>query len=83
MTNDEDDEDSIELLFDVISKTEHKLPCTIDIVCNLYIGSRKAITERESIYDDSFEGKDSLSILFFKKKICKTATKIELFCQKW
>ena len=80
---DEDDEDSIELLFDVISKTEHKLPCTIDIVCNLYIGSRKAITERESIYDDSFEGKDSLSILFFKKKICKTATKIELFCQKW
>lgn len=81
--DEEDDEDRIELLFDVISKTGRKLPCTIDIVCNLYAGSRKVMTEREAVYDDSFCGRDSLSVLFDKKRICKTATKIELFCQKW
>lgn len=79
----EDDEDRIELLFDAISKNGRKLPCTIDIVCNLYAGSRKIMTEREAIYEDSFNGRDSLCVYFDKKRICKSATKIELFCQKW
>ena len=59
------------------------IPCTVDIVCNLYAGSRKIMTEREAVYSENFRGRDSLCVYFDKKRICKTATRIELFCQKW
>lgn len=80
---DEDDESSMELLFDVIGKSGRKLPCTVDIVCNLYAGNRKVVTEKVAVYDDSFHTRDSLSVYFDKKNICKIATKIEIYCQKW
>ena len=81
--DEDEDEDRIELLFDVISKGGRGIPCTIDIVCNLYASNRKIMTEREAVYNESFRGRDSLCVYFDKKRICKTATKIELFCQKW
>lgn len=81
--DEDEDEDRIELLFDVISKGGRGIPCSIDIVCNLYAGNRKIMTERETVYNESFRGRDSLCVYFDKKRVCKTATKIELFCQKW
>jgi hypothetical protein len=80
---DEDDDDQIELLFDIVSKNGRSIRCDMDIVCNLYAGSRKVTTERETVYKDSFDGRDSVSVYFIKKNIAKTATRIELFCQKW
>ena len=80
---DEDDDDQLELLFDIVSRNGRSILCNIDIVCNLYVGSRKVTTERETVYKDSFDGRDSVSIYFEKKNIAKTATRIELFCQKW
>jgi hypothetical protein len=80
---DEDDPDAMELLFDVIQKGHRSLTCDVEIVCNLYAGKRKLATETENIYKDDFRRKDSLSVYFDKKGICKTATKIEIFCKKW
>ena len=80
---DEDDDDQIELLFDIVSTNGRSIRCDMDIVCNLYAGSRKVTTERETVYKDSFDGRDSVSVYFDKKNIAKTATRIELFCQKW
>ena len=72
--------DQIELLFDVCCKRGRKIPCDIDIVCNLYAGQRKILTEKMLIDKDVFRGRDSLSVLFDKRNVCKTATRIELFC---
>ena len=80
---DEDDDDQLELLFDIVNRNGRTIRCDIDIVCNLYAGCRKVTTERETVYKDSFDGRDSVSIYFDKKNIAKTATRIELFCQKW
>ena len=81
--DEEDDEDQIELLFDLHSKTGRAIPYDLDIVFNLYAGNRKIITERETVYKDSFHGRDSLCVYFDKKRVCKLATRIEIFCQKW
>lgn len=80
---DEDDDDQLELLFDIVNRNGRTIRCDINIVCNLYAGCRKVTTERETVYKDSFDGRDSVSIYFDKKNISKTATRIELFCQKW
>lgn len=80
---DEDDDDQLELLFDIVNRNGRTIRCDIDIVCNLYAGCRKVTTERVTVYKDSFDGRDSVSIYFDKKNIAKTATRIELFCQKW
>ena len=80
---DEDDDDQIEFLFDVFSTSGRSLPCDIDIVLNLYAGSRKILTERETIYKDNFNSRDSLYVYFDRRNVCKIATRIELFCQKW
>ena len=79
----EEDENSLEFLFDVMSKCGSVIPHDVDIVCNLYAGRRKIITERETVYKDSFRNRDSRSIYFDKKRICKIITGIELYCQKW
>ena len=79
---DEDDDDQLELLFDIVSRNGRTIRCDMDIVCNLFAGSRKVTTERETVYKDSFDGQDSVNICFDKKNIAKTATRIELFCQK-
>lgn len=80
---DEDDDNQIELLFDVRSRFGRFIPCDIEIVLNLYSGNRKLLTEKERIYRDSFSGRDSLCVYFEMKNLCKLATKIEMFCQKW
>ena len=79
----EEDEDSIELLFDILSKNGSAFPHDVDIVCNLYAGKRKIVTERETVYKNSFRKRDSRSIYFDKRRICKIVTRIELYCQKW
>lgn len=80
---DEDDDDQIELLFDILSKNGRSIRCDVDIVCNLYAGNRKVTTERETVYKDGFDGRDSVSLYFDKRNISKILTRIELFCQKW
>ena len=79
---DEDDSDQLVLLFDVISKNGGAACCDLDIVCNLYANERKIATERETVFQDDFYGKDSMSIYFYKKNIAKTTTRIELYCKK-
>lgn len=77
----DEDDNEIVLLFDVLG-TGRRLPCDIEIVCNLYSASRKLLTETDLVFRDDFRKKDSLSVYFSKKNICNTATKVELFCKK-
>lgn len=76
------DKDSLEVLFDINSKTGKGIPCDFEVVCNLYAGERKIATEDESIWKDAFRKRDSKSIYFMKKNVSVSTTRIELFCRK-
>ena len=79
---DDSDADRMEFLFDVTAKNRGGISEDVDVIINIYAGRRKLCTETEYIYKDSFYKKDSCSVYFNRKNICKMATKIEVYCKK-